>query len=126
MIKENLKLKADISKKAITESNIPSSLKEDLIDTVDSSLISTNGLNQENKLQAVSESVFNLSRLVSRLTVYQTETMEHLSTMKDISWKQCLVSLKWQVTIIVGILSGMLIFRPELSILVEHIFKLIK
>lgn len=126
MIKENLKLKADISKKAITESNIPSSLKEDLIDTVDSSLISTNGLNQENKLQAVSESVFNLSRLVSRLTVYQTETMEHISTMKDISWKQCLVSLKWQVTIIVGILSGMLIFRPELSILVEHIFKLIK
>ena len=68
----------------------------------------TNGKNSEEKLQGVTESVF---------TVVQLLVLDKLADSKHTMWetiKEC----KWAIVIIVGILSTLLIFQPQLASLI--------
>ena len=105
--------KHDITAKAVAESNLSVSLKEDLTDSLASTLAATNGMTPEEKLQASTENQFTMTRLFA-ITLVQLGS-------RAASWRDVAIAYKWPLVIMFGFLCVSLIFRPELAALVESI-----
>ena len=79
----------------------------------------TNGLTPEQKLQATSEGLFNLTYLFIR---------DKLETPKPAtSWKDVLIKCSWQTVAVVAItvpaVTALLAYRPQLAAILEHLIK---
>lgn len=105
--------KHDLVVKAVAESNLSTSLKEDLTDSLAKSLETTNGLSQDEKLQACTENQFTLTRLFA-ITLVQLGS-------RAASWRDVAIAYKWPLVIMFGFLCLALMLRPELAALVESI-----
>jgi hypothetical protein len=112
-ISELNRRKHDIAAKAVADSNLSASLKEDLTDALESTLEATNGLTPEEKLQSSTENQFTMTRLFAI-------TLVNFSS-RTASWRDVAIAYKWPLVIMFGFLCIALIFRPELAALVESV-----
>lgn len=72
----------------------------------------TNGLEPEEKLQAISEGLFNLTYLVIRDKLDAPRS--RLSLIRDIA-----IACRWQITIVALGVCAVLAFRPQIAALIE-------
>jgi len=105
--------KRDYALGEIAASNLSAALKEDLSSVVASSAESTNGLTSREKLQSVSESLFDIARLMALFIVGQGRRIT--------SWKDVAVAFKWPLTIVAIGGLALLALHPELSQLVDSL-----
>ena len=85
-------------------------------DLINNAADGTNGLNQEEKLQNVSETVFSLVmlRILDKCSLPKED--------KRYSLYKMVTECKWAICVLGGILSVGLILRPELSALITSFF----
>lgn len=79
----------------------------------------TNGLKPEEKLQAISEGLFNLTYLFIR---------DKLEAQKPAtSWKDVLIKCSWQTVVVVAItvpsITFLFVYQPQLAAILEHFIK---
>lgn len=99
--------------KANTELTL--SERDDYIEIMTEAREGTNGLTTEEKTQANSENIANLCYLFIR---HLLEGRNGSAT----SWKDVCVKCAWQIVAGIGIVSALLIFRPELGAVISGIF----
>ena len=85
-------------------------------DLINNAADGTNGLNQEEKLQNVSETVFSLVML--KILDKCDKTVEN----RNYSLYRMLAECKWAICVLGAIVSTALILRPELSTLITSAF----
>ena len=109
----------ELAKQFIDGSQLNADTKADLDEMLDSSLRdsslrTTNGLKPEEKLDAISDNLYQLTRL----------TCIHIAeTPKTASWKDVIIKCRREITIIgLGIIT-LLVLRPQIADIVEHILK---
>ena len=105
--------KRDYALGEISASNLSAALKEDLSGVVSNAAEATNGLTAREKLQAVSDSLFDISRLVSLFIVAQGRRVT--------SWKDVAIAFKWPATVVAIGFLFLLALHPELAELVNSI-----
>lgn len=107
--------RADDVIEALNGSELPGALKEDLRAVVRASEAATNGYNPDEKIQAISQSLFDLSRI----TIYN---MIHEAKGRPArSWKDVIVEVRWQLCWAVAVVAVVLILRPEIAKTLEAI-----
>lgn len=85
---------------------------DDYLEILAQSAQGTNGLGPEEKLQAASENIFNLTYLVIRDKLDAPRS--RLSLIRDIA-----IACRWQITIIALGVCAVLAFRPQIAALIE-------
>lgn len=113
-IPEKISHKAETAIQAIEQSSLRSAVRDDLVEAIELSRDATNGLDKEQKLQAVAENMFLLARLFA-LTV-----VEGAKPRVD-SWKDVIIACKWQLVLATSIVSALLAYRPQLGALLERL-----
>jgi len=94
---------------SLEKSEVTGALKEDLRKMLKRSLAATNGYTPEQKVAAIAQSLFDLTRLF-------TYTIIHDSKKKaERSWKDTIVECKWAICVLAAIVAGLLILRPEIA-----------
>lgn len=94
---------------SLEKSDVSGALKEDLRKTLKRSLAATNGYTPEQKVAAIAQSLFDLTRLF-------TYTIIHDAKRKpERSWKDTIVECKWAICVLAAIIAGLLILRPEIA-----------
>ena len=109
----------DLLVKEIDESKLTSDEKMSLSSGLTSSLEATNGLTQEEKLQAVSVNCFWLSATVARLYLLFRKAKPPMG------WKDVIVECKWQLTILGLGFFFLLKYHPELSGVLTGLAKIV-
>lgn len=104
----------ELAKQFIDGSQLNAGTKADLDEMLDSSLRTTNGLKPEEKLDAISDNLYQLTRL----------TCIHIAeTPKTASWKDVIIKCRREITVIgLGIIT-LLVLRPQIADIVEHILR---
>ena len=104
----------ELAKQFIDGSQLNADTKADLDEMLDSSLRTTNGLKPEEKLDAISDNLYQLTRI----------TCIHIAeTPKTASWKDVIIKCRREITIIgLGIIT-LLVLRPQIADIVEHILR---
>ncbi len=104
----------ELAKQFIDGSQLNADTKADLDEMLDSSLRTTNGLKPEEKLDAISDNLYQLTRL----------TCIHIAqTPKMASWKDVIIKCRREITVIgLGIIT-LLVLRPQIADIVEHILR---
>ncbi len=104
----------ELAKQFIDGSQLNADTKADLDEMLDSSLRTTNGLPPEEKLDAISDNLYQLTRL----------TCIHIAeTPKTASWKDVIIKCRREITVIgLGIIT-LLVLRPQIADIVEHILR---
>ncbi len=94
---------------SLEKSEVSGALKEDLRKMLKRSLAATNGYTPEQKVAAIAQSLFDLTRLF-------TYTIIHDAKRKpERSWKDTIVECKWAICVLAAIVAGLLILRPEIA-----------
>ena len=102
----------DLAKQFIDGSQLNADAKTDLDEMLDSSLRTTNGLKPEEKLDAISDNLYQLTRL----------TCIHIAeTPKTASWKDVIIKCRREIAIIALGVITLLVLRPQIADVVEHI-----
>lgn len=104
----------ELAKQFIDGSQLNADTKSDLDEMLDSSLRTTNGLPPEEKLDAISDNLYQLTRI----------TCIHIAeTPKTASWKDVIIKCRREITVIgLGIIT-LLVLRPQIADIVEHILR---
>ena len=110
--------KLDYAIGEIASSNLSAALKEDLSGIVANAAEATNGLTAREKLQAVSDGLFDISRLMALFIVAQGRRVT--------SWKDVAISFKWPLTAIALGALFLLALHPELAGLFESLAHVIR
>lgn len=110
--------KRDYAIGEIASSKLSAALKEDLTAVVASSAEATNGLTTREKLQAVSDNLFDISRLLALFIVAQGRRVT--------SWKDVAIAFKWPLTAIALGSLFLLALHPELAGLFESLAHVIR
>ena len=105
--------KRDYALGEISASNLPAALKEDLSGVVAGAAESTNGLTAKEKLQACTDNLFDISRLMALFIVAQGRRVT--------SWKDVAIAFKWPLTAVAVGFLFLLALHPELAELVKSI-----
>ena len=94
---------------SLDKSAVDGALKEDVRRVVKRTLKATNGYTPEQKMQAVSQSLFDLSRLFAYTIIHDAKRKP------ERSWKDTIVECKWAICVLAAIIAGLLILRPEIA-----------
>lgn len=105
-IEETEKLMVD----KIEKSNLDVDDKTQLIEQLKCSKEACNGYTQEEKIQALSENGFTMSVILAKIMMMLKQ--ERAATWKDVAIKAI---NSWKVVIIVGFLTALFAFRPEIA-----------
>lgn len=116
-ISDSIQRKADTAINAIRASSLSMEMQDNLVDAIESTRETTNGLSAEEKLQATTENQFEIVRIM---------IMHILNEHKHPSlWKEVIVECKREIAVIVvvlGIIIGALLWHePELVHVIEPI-----
>ena len=108
----------DLAKQFIDASQLNADTKADLDEMLDSSLRTTNGLKPEEKLDAISDNLYQLTRI----------TCIHIAEAPTAtSWKDVLIRCSWQTVVVVAItvpsVVALFIYQPQLAAILEHLIK---
>ena len=92
---------------------------DDFLEILAQNAEGTNGLKPEEKLQAISEGLFNLTYLFIR---------DKLEAQKPAtSWKDVLIKCSWQTVAVVAItvpsITFLFVYQPQLAAILEHFVK---
>ncbi len=105
----------------VQASPMPLADKEDWADLIASTRDGTNGLKPEEKLQANSENLANLTILLARREIATASAPQKPPT----SWKDVLIKCSWQFVVVVAItvpaVTALLAYRPQLAAILEHL-----
>ena len=110
--------KRDYAVGEIASSDLSAALKEDLTAVVANTAETTNGLSARDKLQKMSENLFDLSRLLALFIVAQGRRVT--------TWKDVAIAFKWPLTIVALGGLALLALHPELSSLVDSIAHVVR
>lgn len=105
--------KRDYTLGEIAGSPLSAALKEDLSSVVANTAEATNGLTAREKLQAVSDGLFDISRLLALFIVAQGRRVT--------TWKDVVIALKWPLAIVALGALFLLGLHPELAGMVENL-----
>ena len=94
--------------RALDESPLSGPLREDLREIVRQTEAAANGLPADEKLQGVSQGLFDLARIL----IYN---MIHEATHRTRSWRDVIVECRAWICLLAGIVAVALIVRPELA-----------
>ena len=104
-------------------SPMPLADKEDWADLIASTRDSTNGLMPEEKLQANSENLANLTILLARREIAAAKAAAE--PKPPTSWKDVLIKCSWQFVVVVAItvpaVTALLAYRPQLAAILERL-----
>lgn len=108
----------DLAKQFIDASQLNADTKSDLDEMLDSSLRTTNGLKPEEKLDAISDNLYQLTRI----------TCIHIAEKpQPATWKDVLIKCSWQAVVVVAItvpsVVALFIYQPQLAAILEHLIK---
>ena len=108
----------DLAKQFIDASQLNADTKADLDEMLDSSLRTTNGLKPEEKLDAISDNLYQLTRI----------TCIHIAEKpQPTTWKDVLIKCSWQAVVVVAItvpsVVALFIYQPQLAAILEHLIK---
>ena len=105
----------DLAKQFIDASQLNADTKADLDEMLDSSLRTTNGLKPEEKLDAIADNLYQLTRL----------TCIHIAEApRTASWKDVIIKCRRELVILgLGIIT-LLVLRPQIADVVDHILSL--
>ena len=93
---------------ALEKSPLPGPLREDLREIVRQTEQAANGLPPDQKLQGVSQGLFDLARIM----IYN---MIHEAGHRARTWRDVAVECRWTICILAAIVAVALIVRPELA-----------
>lgn len=93
---------------ALDASPLSGPLREDLREIVRQTEQAANGLPPEQKLQGVSQGLFDLARI-------QIYNMIHEATHRARTWRDVIVECRWTACVLAAIVAVSLIVRPELA-----------
>lgn len=114
-VSEKIMRKAESAIASIRSSTLPMEMQDNLVDAIESTKETTNGLTPDEKLQATTENQFMIVRLLA---------MHMISANKDVkkTWKDVLVECKREFAIVVvalAVIIGVLLWHePKLA---DHI-----
>lgn len=107
----------DLAKQFIDRSALNADTKADLDEMLDTSLRNTNGLPPEDKLDAIADNVYQLTRLTC---IHIAEQPKPATT-----WKDVLARCSWQFVVVVAItvpaVVTLFIYQPQLAAILEHL-----
>lgn len=113
MLQDKIKHQLDGTLKKIDESkNIKETDKVIYRDLLEDAAKNTNGVSQEEKLQGVTESVFLITQLL---------VLDKLDNSKHSMW-ETIVKCRWQIVIVIAVLSVLFIFQPQLAAILAKFF----
>ena len=107
-VSEQNRMLAEDATKAINESPLPPLMKDNLRVLVARASEATNGMGQEEKIQAMSQSLFDLACIFVYDLIHQTKKHER-------SWKDVIVECRTALCVLAAIVAGLLIIRPEIA-----------
>ena len=110
MITPKIEETAKLMVERIEKSNLDVDDKSQLIEQIQSNKEACNGYSQEEKIQALSENGFATSVILAKIMMMLKS--DHTTTWKDVIVKAL---NSWKVVIIVGIISALLAFHPEIA-----------
>ena len=116
-ILESNQHKHDFVVSEVSNSDLSAALKEDIVEVLGNTLASTNGMTQDQKIQASTQNQFDMMRLFALQLVSQGR---HVTTWKDVIVK-CRVPLFISATILGTSAIVALILQPQLAAMVEHL-----
>lgn len=116
MISPKTEETAKLMVERIEKSNLDVDDKTQLIEQLQSSKEACNGYTQEEKIQALSENGFAVSVILAKI-------MMMLKQDKAATWKDVVIKAinSWKVVIMVGMLTVLLMFHPEIAQLLTSI-----
>lgn len=94
----------------IEKSNLDVDDKAQLIEQLESSKEACNGYSQEQKIQALSENGFAVSVILAKIMMMLKQ--DRAATWKDVAVKAI---NSWKVVIMVGMMTVLLMFHPEIA-----------
>lgn len=102
----------ELAKQFIDRSQLNADTKADLDEMLDSSLRTTNGLKPEEKLDAMSDNLYQLTRI----------TCIHIAEAPRMtSWKDVIIKCRRELVILgLGVIT-LLVLRPQIADVVKHI-----
>ena len=107
----------DLAKQFIDASLLNADTKADLDEQLDNSLNATNGLEPKEKLDAVADALYQLTRLTC---IHIAEQPKPAAT-----WKDVLIRCSWQFVVVVAItvpaVVTLFIYQPQLAAILEHL-----
>ena len=108
----------DLAKQTIDASHLNPDAKADLDEQLDNSLNATNGLDPKEKLDAVADALYQLTRL----------TCIHIAEAPRVtSWRDVVVQCRREIAAValgLGVpLVALFAFRPQIAIALENLFK---
>ena len=108
----------ELAKQFIDASQLNADTKSDLDEMLDSSLRTTNGLKPEEKLDAIADNLYQLTRL----------TCIHIAEKpQPATWKDVLIRCSWQTVVVVAItvpsITFLFVYQPQLAAILEHFIK---
>ena len=104
----------------VSESNLDSETKSDLVEMIDGSKVATNGLTPEEKLQAVADNQFRMICALARSIVSAARPVAR--TWKDVI-VECKSYLFPSVCIALAIVAAAFILKPELAQIAASVAK---
>lgn len=107
----------DLAKQFIDASPLNADTKSDLDELLDASLRTTNGLQPDEKLDAIADNLYQLTRLTC---IHIAEKPKPAAT-----WKDVLIRCPWQAVVVVAItvpsVVALFIYQPQLAAILEHL-----
>ena len=119
-INEAIKRKAESAIVSIRSSTLPMEMQDNLIEAIESTKETTNGLTAEQKLQATTENQFMIVRLLAMHMISAQKGIKH-------SWKEVIIECKREfmyALIAMSIIFSLLFaLRPQLADHIDPIAK---
>lgn len=110
MITPQIEEKCKIMVDEIEKSNLAAEEKARFVELLKTSKATCNGMTTEEKIQGLAENNFATNCILARITMMLKS--DRTTTWKDVAVK---AMNSWKVVIIVGILSALLAFHPEIA-----------
>lgn len=116
-VSESIQRKANTAINAIRASSLSMEMQDSLVDAIESTKETTNGLSADEKLQATTENQFEMTRIIIMHILAEHKHPSH--------WKEVIVECKKELTIIICILAlvigALLWHEPDLVQVIEPI-----
>lgn len=118
-ISESIQRKANTAINAIRASSLSMEMQDNLVDAIESTKETTNGMTHAEKVQALSENQFEMTRIMIMHMLAEHKHPSH--------WKEVIVECKRELTIIIcvlGLIIGLLLWHePKLADHIDPIAK---
>ena len=116
MITPQIEEKCRMMVDEIEKSNLAAEEKSRFVELLNTSKATCNGLSESEKIQGLAENNFATNCILARITML-------LHSDRTSTWKDVLVKIfdSWKFVIIVGILSVLLAFHPELASVIQSL-----